>query len=191
MNSNEDKLLIEACLRNERQPQFRLYEFFAPRLMPVCRNYSRNSWDADDILQEGFIKAFRYLDDFRFNGSFEGWLRRIMVTTALNFYKRKRITYTETELNYFPDEVITEMTVIAGLQYDDLMHVVSNLPNGYHQVFRLNAIEGYSHKEIGQMLNISVNTSKSQLMRARDHLQKKIVGSSVPTNNQKDVLQTA
>lgn len=191
MNSNEEKLLIEACLRNERQAQFRLYEFFAPRLMPVCRNYSRNSWDADDILQEGFIKAFRYLDDFRFNGSFEGWLRRIMVTTALNFYKRKRITYTETELNYFPDEVIPEMTVIAGLQYDDLMHVVSNLPNGYHQVFRLNAIEGYSHKEIGQMLNISVNTSKSQLMRARDHLQKKIVGSSVPTNNQKDVLQTA
>jgi RNA polymerase sigma factor (sigma-70 family) len=191
MNSNDEKLLIEACLRNERQAQFRLYEFFAPRLMPVCRNYSRNSWDVDDILQEGFIKAFRYLDDFRFNGSFEGWLRRIMVTTALNFYKRKRITYTETELNYFPDEVITEMTVIAGLQYDDLMHVVSNLPNGYHQVFRLNAIEGYSHKEIGQMLNISVNTSKSQLMRARDHLQKKIVGSSVPTNNQKDVLQTA
>jgi len=191
MNSNEEKLLIEACLRNERQAQFRLYEFFAPRLMHVCRNYSRNSWDADDILQEGFIKAFRYLDDFRFNGSFEGWLRRIMVTTALNFYKRKRITYTETELNYFPDEVIPEMTVIAGLQYDDLMHVVSNLPNGYHQVFRLNAIEGYSHKEIGQMLNISVNTSKSQLMRARDHLQKKIVGSSVPTNNQKDVLQTA
>ncbi len=187
MTIHEEKLLIDACLLGDRQAEYQLYAFFAPRLQPVCKRYARSNWDAEDIMQEGFIKAFRYLSDFRNYGSFEGWLRRIMVTTALNFYKRKRITYNETELDYMPDDVIPAMSVVAGLYYNELMNTVSSLPPGYNQVFRLNAIEGYTHKEIGQMLDISVNTSKSQLMRARDQLQRKITGKTTSTN----VLQTA
>ncbi len=191
MSASEEKQIIEACLQQNRQAQFALYEHFAPRMLPVCRRYARNNWDADDILQEGFIKAFRYLSDFKNQGSFEGWLRRIMVTTALNFYKKRKITFTETELNYLPDDVITEMTVTTGLLYSDLMKVIASLPNGYHQVFRLNAVEGYTHKEIGKMLDISVNTSKSQLMRAREQLQRKIAVTETISSDKMNVLQTA
>lgn len=187
MEIMEEKNLIEACLNNDRQAQFRLYELFAPRLVPLCRRYARSSWDAEDILQEGFIKAFRYLADFRNYGSFEGWLRRIMITTAFNFYKKKKISFSESELSYMPDDVVPEMTVTAGLFYNDLMGIVNTLPKGYHQVFRLNAIEGFNHKEIGQMLAISVNTSKSQLMRAKDQLQRKLE----PSVFKHEILQTA
>ncbi len=190
MSPQEEKNLIEACLRNDRQAQFRLYEFFAVRLMPLCKRYARTNWDADDILQEGFIKAFKYLKDFKNNGSFEGWMRRIMVTTALNFYKRKKITFNEAELNYLPDEEVHEMSVITNLYYDDLEKLVDSLPNGYHNVFKLNVIEGYTHKEIGQMLEISISTSKSQLMRARDQLQRKIIGTAAAPKSQ-EILQTA
>ncbi len=187
MSTNEEKVLIEACLKGDRQAQFRLYDVFAPRMTAVCRRYARTSWDMDDILQEGFIKAFRYLKDFRNDGSFEGWLRRIMVTTAYNFYKRTRFTFTETELGHMPDEAVSEMSVTAGLFYNELMRTVNSLPNGYQQVFRLNAIEGHTHKEIGQLLGISVNTSKSQLTRAKDQLQRKITVNDLKLN----ILQTA
>ncbi len=187
MDAIEERKLIDACLHNNRQAQFRLYELFAAKLIPVCRRYARSSWDAEDILQEGFIKAFRYLADFKNTGSFEGWLRRIMVTTAFNFYKKKKVAYTESELTYMPDDVIPEITVTAGLYYNDLMRVVNTLPKGYHQVFSLNAIEGYSHNEIGQMLSISANTSKSQLMRAKDQLGRKLG----PLMIKAEILQTA
>lgn len=190
MSPLQEKNLIEACLRNDRQAQFEMYGFFSVRLMPLCKRYARSNWDADDILQEGFIKAFRYLKDYKSNGSFEGWLRRIMVTTALNFYKRKKITFTEAELNYLPDEEVHEMSVITNMYYDDLEKLVNTLPNGYHNVFKLNVIEGYTHKEIGEMLDISINTSKSQLMRARDQLQRKIVGASASPKPH-EILQTA
>ena len=127
MSPLQEKNLIEACLRNDRQAQFEMYGFFSVRLMPLCKRYARSNWDADDILQEGFIKAFRYLKDFKSNGSFEGWLRRIMVTTALNFYKRKKITFTEAELNYLPDEEVHEMSVITNMYYDDLEKLVNDV----------------------------------------------------------------
>ncbi|PKP52031.1 MAG: RNA polymerase subunit sigma-70 [Bacteroidetes bacterium HGW-Bacteroidetes-1] len=186
-----EKKLIEACIMNNRQAQFNLYELFAPRLMPVCRRYAKNNWDAEDIMQEGFIKVFRYLPDFKYSGSFEGWLKRIMVTTAFNFYKRKKITYNETELQQLPEEVVPEMTVTAGLFYQDLMELVDILPRGYHQVFCLNSIEGYTHKEIGDLLNISANTSKSQLTRARCSLQKKYASISDLELKKKSILQSA
>lgn len=191
MSSTEEYRLIQDCIAHKREAEYRLYQFFAPRLFPVCRRYSRNAADAEDILQEGFIKAFRYLSDFSNSGSFEGWLRRIMITTALNFYKRKRSTYLESELNYMPDVAIPERTVTASLLQQDLMNIVNELPSGYKQVFSLNSIEGYTHKEIGDMLNISVNTSKSQLTRARYSLQKKYHALMMEKSTQISILQIA
>jgi RNA polymerase sigma factor (sigma-70 family) len=187
----EQNKLISECLSNVRQAQFQLYEKFAPKMLPICRRYSKNDWDAEDILQEGFIKVFRYLSDFRNNGSFEGWMRRIMVTSALNFYKRKKIIYNENELNYLPDLEIPEMVITAGLFNEELLRMVDDLPNGYKSVFDLNTIQGYSHKEIGEMLNISVNTSKSQLTRARMSLQRKYNGLSEYNTNKPNILQSA
>ncbi|MBU1368302.1 MAG: RNA polymerase sigma factor [Bacteroidetes bacterium] len=168
----------------------RLYQSFAPQMMIVCRRYAKNSYDAEDILQEGFIKVFRYLKDFKFNGSFEGWIRRIMITTALNFYKRKRIYQNETELTYLPEAIVNEQEVVSDIFHEEIMNLVNKLPKGYRSVFSLNSIEGYSHKEISQMLHISVNTSKSQLNRARMSLQKRLIQNENPLFNQ-NILQSA
>lgn len=167
--------LIQACLQKSRQAQYKLYETFAISMMDVCKRYARCRCDAEDILQEGFIKVFRYLADFRNQGSFEGWMRRIMVTTAFNYYKKKRIVSNEAELVKVHDAEVSEQEVIAKLLHDELLNIISELPNGYRNVFSLNTVEGYSHKEIGQMLNISENTSKSQLTRARIKLQEKVI----------------
>ncbi|MBZ0242402.1 MAG: RNA polymerase sigma factor [Bacteroidales bacterium] len=172
-----EQILISQCLKNDRQAYNKLYQSFAPQMMLVCRRYAKSSCDAEDIMQEGFIKVFRYLKDFRFNGSFEGWIRRIMITTALNFYKKKRIYQNEAELTYLPEGVVTEQEALSNLAQAEIMTLVNNLPNGYRKVFNLNTIEGYSHKEISQMLHISINTSKSQLNRARMSLQKRLINS--------------
>ncbi|MCK9451586.1 MAG: RNA polymerase sigma factor, partial [Bacteroidales bacterium] len=174
----------------DRQAQNELYQSFAPHMMLVCRRYAKSSCDAEDIMQEGFIKVFRYLKDFRFNGSFEGWIRRIMITTALNFYKKKRIYQNEAELTYLPEGVVTEQEALSNLAQAEIMRLVDNLPNGYRKVFNLNTIEGYSHKEISQMLHISINTSKSQLNRARMSLQKRLV-SSEKNQYKTNVLKSA
>jgi len=158
--------------------------------MDVCRRYSRCRCDAEDILQEGFIKVFRYLADFRSQGSFEGWMRKIMVTTAFNYYKKKRIVSNEAELIRIPEAEVSEQMVISKLLHEELLSLISELPNGYRNVFSLNTVEGYSHKEIGKMLNISENTSKSQLTRARMRLQEKVTRLHA-TSDMYSVLQSA
>ena len=189
MSPQEEKNLIEACLRNDRQAQFRLYEFFAVRLMPLCKRYARTNWDADDILQEGFIKAFKYLKDFKNNGSFEGWMRRIFVNTAIEHFRRKRYLQpvTEKEENTLEGNYLS---VLDNLAERDIMELVQQLSPGYRTVFNMYVVEGYTHKEIGQMLEISISTSKSQLMRARDQLQRKIIGTAAAPKSQ-EILQTA
>ena len=189
MSPQEEKNLIEACLRNDRQAQFRLYEFFAVRLMPLCKRYARTNWDADDILQEGFIKAFKYLKDFKNNGSFEGWIRRIFVNTAIEHFRRKRYLQpvTEKEENTLEGNYLS---VLDNLAERDIMELVQQLSPGYRTVFNMYVVEGYTHKEIGQMLEISISTSKSQLMRARDQLQRKIIGTAAAPKSQ-EILQTA
>jgi RNA polymerase sigma-70 factor (ECF subfamily) len=130
--------------------------------------------EADDILQEGFIKVMTKINDFRNEGSFESWIRRTIINTAINYY-RKNLKYSkfmdidDCEVNNTSDE-----TIFDKLSKEELINLIHELPNGYRTVFNLNVIEGYTHKEIGQMLNISDNTSKSQLTRARSILQKKV-----------------
>jgi len=169
-----DKQLLAKCLEKNRKAQNELYMKYAPKLFGTCLRYSKNNTDAEDILQEGFIKIFKYLKDFRNEGHFEGWMRKIMVTTALNFYKRKSLLNKEVDPDFVNAPSMSVPDVISLLSREELLSMIQELPDGYRMVFNLNTIEGYSHKEIGEIMNISVNTSKSQLSRARNSLQKKI-----------------
>ncbi len=169
-----DEGFIEKCLRNDPRAQEALYKAFAPKMFGVCLRYTRNQMEAEDILQEGFIKVFRYLKDYRNDGSLEGWIRRTMVNTAINFF-RKSAKY-QNDLPIEEAEPINhdEENAIDKLSAAELLEFIRELPDGYRMVFNLNIIEGYTHKEIGEMLNISENTSKSQLSRARGVLQAKL-----------------
>ncbi len=169
-----DDGFIERCLDNDSKSQGELYKHFAPKMFGICLRYAKNQMEAEDVLQDGFIKVFRYLKDYRNEGSLEGWIRRTMVNTAINYYKKK-IKY-QKEISLDQTEPINneEESAIDKLSAQELLEVIRELPDGYRMVFNLNVIEGYTHKEIGVMLDISENTSKSQLSRARGVLQEKL-----------------
>ncbi len=169
-----DDNFIERCLNNDSKAQGELYKHFAPKMFGICLRYAKNQMEAEDVLQEGFIKVFRYLKDYRSEGSLEGWIRRTMVNTAINFYKQKTKYQKEISLDQTEPISYEEESAIDKLSAKELLDVIRELPDGYRMVFNLNVIEGYTHKEIGGMLNISENTSKSQLSRARGVLQNKL-----------------
>lgn len=140
----------------------------------VCLRYSRDSSEAEDNLQEGFIRVFTRLDQFGFKGSFEGWMRRVMVNTALEKFRKKNQLYPVENMTIYEDVSVTDDT-ISGISADDLLKMVQKLPPRYRMVFNLYVIEGYTHQEIGVMMNISEGTSKSNLSRARVILQKRVI----------------
>jgi RNA polymerase sigma-70 factor (ECF subfamily) len=174
MKMQTAELNTEIYLRNDVKSKELIYRHFAPKMYGICLRFAGNEMEADDILQEGFIKVMTKINDFRNEGSFEGWIRRTIINTAINYY-RKNLKYSkfmdidDCEVNNTSDE-----TIFDKLSKEELINLIHELPNGYRTVFNLNVIEGYTHKEIGQMLNISDNTSKSQLTRARSILQKKV-----------------
>ena len=172
MHFDED--FIERCLNNDSKSQGELYRKFAPKMFGICLRYAKNQMEAEDVLQEGFIKVFRYLKDYRNEGSLEGWIRRTMVNTAINFYKKKVKYQKDVSLDQTEPINNEEESAIDKLSAKELLELIHGLPDGYRMVFNLNVIEGYTHKEIGGMLNISENTSKSQLSRARGVLQEKL-----------------
>lgn len=135
--------------------------------------YAPDMDTAQDILQDGFIKIFRNMHKFEFKGSFEGWMRRIIVNTALERFRKQHFLYPVSEITDYAEDVSYE-DVLQQLSAEDLMNIIKELTPKYRMVFNLYAIEGYSHKEIGEMLNISEGTSKSNLSRARKILQEKI-----------------
>ena len=153
--------------------QEELYNRFAPKMYAVCLRYSNNADDAQDLLQEGFIKIFKNLDRFRAEGSFEGWIRRVFVNTSIEHYRRK-VNLTSTSER--EDALIEDgsWNALDKLAEKDIIKLVQELSPGYRTVFNLYAIEGYSHKEVGGLLGISEGTSKSQLARAKGILQKKV-----------------
>ena len=165
--------LIKGCIRQNPSCQRMLFEKYAPKMMSVCLRYANDTMEAEDIMQEGFIKVFQYLHQFKFEGSFEGWLRRIIVNTAIRHLEKKKIHFKDI------DENSTEAPQLAPYAYahlgqEDLLKLISQLPDGYRMVFNLNVIEGYSHDEIATMLNIQPGTSRSQLVKARKMLQEQI-----------------
>lgn len=162
--------IIQGCLREDPQCQRLVFERYAGRLLTVCLRYARHPAEAEDILQEAFIKIFEHIGEFQFKGSFEGWMRRIVVNTALKLYQRKQFTQEQTPLDQAPDPG-EDPQVYAQLGEEELLALIARLPDGYRVVFNLYAIEGFSHKEIGEMLGIQESTSRSQLAKARSFLQ--------------------
>jgi RNA polymerase sigma factor (sigma-70 family) len=165
-----DSDLIRGCMESDRRMQEELYRRFSPRMYAVCLRYAGNAEEAEDILQEGFIKVFKKLDSFRNEGSFEGWIRRIFVNTAIEHFRRKKylLPVTEKEENTIEGKYTS---VLDDLGAKDIMALVQQLSPGYRTVFNMYVVEGYTHKEIADQLGISEGTSKSQLSRAKVILQ--------------------
>jgi RNA polymerase sigma factor (sigma-70 family) len=172
---SEIKEIIKGCLAGNRRDQELLYRRHASKLYAVCLQYSGNNEEARDILQEGFIKIFENLGNFKYEGSFEGWIRRITVNTALEKYRSRTSLYRVDDIDQVPEQdAEPDNQDYAGLEAADLLEIIRELPPKYRMVFNLFAIEGYSHKEISDMMNISEGTSKSNLSRARTILQKRV-----------------
>jgi len=170
--------LIESCKRGNRISQQQLYNQYAAKMLALCRRYVPGSAEAEDILIRGFLTVFERIGQFRNEGSFEGWIRRIMVNEALGFLRKQKSLFMYSEIEVAGIEAGTSYTD-SSLHTEDLLNLVASLPDGYRTVFNLYAIEGYSHKEIAEMLGISEATSKSQLSRARELLRNKIYQSGV------------
>ena len=172
-----DKELIERCIAHERQCQEMLYRKYADKMFNVCLTYTKDEDEACDVLQDAFIKVFASLNSYTFNGSFEGWIRRIVVNTALSHYQKKR---KETEsLSLYKAYVEPAVnTILDGINTEAVIELVNKLPQKAGLVLKLYAIEGYDHKEISELMNISIGTSKSQLNRARSLLQEAMVNLS-------------
>ena len=171
----EIKNIIIGCLKGNRRDQELLYRRYAAKLYAVCVQYSSNDEEARDILQEGFIKIFENLVHYKNEGSFEGWIRRIIVNTALEKYRSKHNLYRIDDIEQIPEpDAEPDNEDYAGLEAADLLSIIRELPPKYRMVFNLFAIEGYSHREISEMINISEGTSKSNLSRARVILQRRV-----------------
>lgn len=169
-----ERELIEGCLRGNPQCERALFDRYAGRMMSVCLRYAKEHSEAEDILQEGFIKVYANLKSFRHEGSFEGWVRRIMVTSALKYLRKARPTQELSVIEEFRESPDLP-DVIAHLGEQEIMKLVCNLPDGYRAVFNLYVIEGYKHQEIADMLSIEESTSRSQLVKARKWLQEKVL----------------
>jgi RNA polymerase sigma-70 factor (ECF subfamily) len=171
---NLDLKLIESCIKGDRASQKALYDLLAPRMFPLCMRYVGDRDAAEDTLQDGFITLFTKLESYKGEGSFEGWARKIFVTTALMSLRKKDALKMTEELDAVRGMKTDLPSQGQNLGYKELMKLVMTLPDGFRTVFNMYSIEGYSHKEIAEMLGISETTSRTQLSRARIWLQKKI-----------------
>ncbi len=166
--------LIKGCIKGNAQCQRMLFEQYAGKMMSVCLRYANDTMEAEDIMQDGFIKVYQYLHQFKFEGSFEGWIRRIIVNTAIRHLEKKKIQFKDIDESGANAPKL-DPYAYAHLGQDDLMKLINQLPEGYKVVFNLNVIEGYSHEEIAEMLHIQAGTSRSQLVKARKMLQHQII----------------
>ena len=170
---NTEEQIRDGCVNGDCKYQQMLYNMFAPKMFSVCLRYANEYNSAQDLLQEGFVKVFRNVEKFRGEGSFEGWVRRIFVNTAIEHYRKQVNLYAlhDTEARGYE---FYEENALETLKQEDIMKMIQKLSDGYRTVFNLYVIEGFSHKEIGGMMGISEGTSKSQLARARYLLQRMI-----------------
>jgi RNA polymerase sigma-70 factor (ECF subfamily) len=174
MKNSLDLKLIESCRKGDRAAQKVMYDCLAPKMFPVCIRYVGNREAAEDVLQDGFITLFTHLESYKGEGSFEGWARKIFVTTALMELRKKDALKMSEELEAARGMKAETVSQIQSIGYKDLMKIITQLPPGFRTVFNMYAIEGYSHKEIGEELGISETTSRTQLSRARVWLQNKL-----------------
>lgn len=170
--------LIEKCKAGERKAQENLYKQLASKMLGVCTRYATDRMEAEDMLQNGFIRVFQKLADFRGDGSFEGWVRRIMVHGSIEYYRKHHKMLQVVDVESEGIEQSVNPVAVANLDAKDLMVLIQRLSPGYRMVFNLYAIEGYSHREIGDIMGISEGASKSQLSRARTILKEQIAQSN-------------
>ena len=167
----DDRQLVEGCLKGQSEMQKLLYDKYSSKLFTVCRRYTRDDLEAEDVIQEGFVLVFSKLDTFGFKGSLYNWMRTVMVNVALRKLQKKSRRDTSYNLEQVPEPTY-EDDVIATLSAEEIITHVQQLPDGYRNVFNLYVIEGYKHNEIAKLLDIGESTSRSQLTKARRMLQK-------------------
>ncbi|MFN4972471.1 MAG: RNA polymerase sigma factor [Bacteroidota bacterium] len=162
--------IILGCIHGDRKCQKLIYDRFSGKMLAVCMRYAKDRAEAEDMLQEGFIKVFLNIERFKNEGSFEGWVRRIMIFTAINLYKYRMRKFQE-DLDHEHVDAPYQDDLIEKISVKELLALIQQMPEGYRMVFNLYAIEGYTHNEISQMMGIAEGTSKSQYARARVYMQ--------------------
>lgn len=170
---------IRQLKKGDRKAQKRLYEEYSSRMFGLCRRYIRNEHDAEDVMIKGFFKIMTKIDQFKFDGSFEAWMRRIMITESLMFLRKNKKLVGTLEMTEVKDQ-FQDRDIFGQLRMQEIFAYINQLPDGYRTVLNLYCIEGYKHREIADLLNISINTSKSQLILARKKLMS-IIQSSEKT----------
>jgi RNA polymerase sigma factor (sigma-70 family) len=182
--NTEERQLVNDCVKGKPEAQRKLYEQFARNMLGVCYRYTKSMKDAEDVLQDGFVKILLSIHQFKFEGDLGAWIRRIMVNTALNFLKRNRKYRDEMYFKEQPLHPVTNDNPVITLEAKELANLIRQLPPGYQTIFNLHAVEGYTHVEIGQMLGIGDGTSRSQYSRARSLLISWIEKDSAETKNE-------
>lgn len=166
----DEKTLITGCVKGDAKAQKALFDRYASKMMVVCMRYFPNKMEAEDVLQDGFVKIFQKIENYKFDGSFEGWMKRIFANTALDEIRRRKTVIEEQDVSEYSYKIFNNSSTDENLRADDLLKMIQAMPVGYRVVFNMFAIEGYSHKEIAEILDIPENTSKSQFFRAKAFL---------------------
>ena len=174
-----EEVLLEGCKKKDAAAQQELYTKYSPKMLSVCYRYAKTREDAEDMLQEGFIKVFTQIHQFESRGSFEGWILRIMVHTCINHLKKNKRFNENIDLLHAESIGIREDFIPATLQAKQVVECIRALPIGYRTVLNLYAIEGYSHKEIGEILDIEESTSRSQFTRAKNLLENMLIKRNI------------
>ena len=187
-----EELMIQGCLRNEASAQQELYYRYSPKMLSVCYRYAKSREDAEDMLQEGFIKVFTQIHQFQNRGALEGWIRRIIVHTCINNLKKNKKFSDSVDIIHAASVPVREENIPSILQAKQVVECIRLLPMGYRTVLNLYAIEGYSHKEIAEILDIEESTSRSQYTRAKAMLEDILVRKNILTRNtEKNLWLTA
>jgi RNA polymerase sigma-70 factor (ECF subfamily) len=176
-----EEVMIQGCLRNEAASQQELYYRYSPKMLSVCYRYAKSREDAEDMLQEGFIKVFTQIHQFQHRGALEGWIRRIIVHTCINNLKKNRKFSESVDIIHAASVPMREENIPSILQAKQVVECIRILPLGYRTVLNLYAIEGYSHKEIAAILDIEESTSRSQYTRAKAMLEDILVKKKIIT----------
>jgi RNA polymerase sigma factor (sigma-70 family) len=174
-----EEQLVKECISGNAIAHKKFYDLFAKKMMGVCLRYATNPDEAQDVLQDGFIKVFSKLPKFVNKGSLEGWVRRIMVNTALDQYRKNKKYQKDVEIDAVSFKLEQKDFIIETINANDLLQLIQTIPKGYRVVFNLFAIEGYSHKEIAEQLGVTESTSKSQYSRAKKMLRKLLVDNNI------------
>ena len=168
-------LLIQGCMRNDRDSQRLLYQHYYAYALSICIRYSRNINEAKEVVNDGFMKVFAKIDQYNQDSPFKGWLRKIMINASIDQYRRV-LKHQQQDPVEFAHSAFTQPQALTDLSHDELIGLVQKLSPGYRAVFNLHVVDGYTHEEIGKILNISAGTSKSNLLKARENLRDMLEG---------------